>query len=209
MLAERLLAPIRAADVDALLLGCTHYPFLARVIGDVMGHGRDARQLGRRDRVRRPPRARRARPAARRRRPRRRATASCRAATSTRSASSAPGCSAPSSTTPHRGSRPRPDRSERTPDAPPRRPRPRRAAPHHVRARLHRDGRRLVPRVVRPDPCAVHGQHRRRRAALDAGHGQGLGDRRVLDAARARRPSGSTARRPRASRAGAPSRSSG
>jgi len=39
VLAERLLAPIRAAGVDALLLGCTHYPFLARVIGDVMGHG--------------------------------------------------------------------------------------------------------------------------------------------------------------------------
>ena len=37
ILAERLLAPIRAADVDALLLGCTHYPYLARVIGDVMG----------------------------------------------------------------------------------------------------------------------------------------------------------------------------
>jgi len=39
VLAERLLAPVRAADVDALLLGCTHYPFLARVIADVMGHG--------------------------------------------------------------------------------------------------------------------------------------------------------------------------
>jgi glutamate racemase len=39
VLAERLLAPIIAADVDALLLGCTHYPFLARVIGDVMGPG--------------------------------------------------------------------------------------------------------------------------------------------------------------------------
>jgi len=39
VLAERLLAPVRAADVDALLLGCTHYPFLARVIGDVMGPG--------------------------------------------------------------------------------------------------------------------------------------------------------------------------
>jgi glutamate racemase len=39
VLAERLLAPIRAADVDALLFGCTHYPFLARVIGDVMGPG--------------------------------------------------------------------------------------------------------------------------------------------------------------------------
>lgn len=37
VLAERLLAPVRDADVDALLLGCTHYPFLARVIGDVMG----------------------------------------------------------------------------------------------------------------------------------------------------------------------------
>ncbi len=39
MLAERLLAPILAADVDALLLGCTHYPFLAGVIGSVMGRG--------------------------------------------------------------------------------------------------------------------------------------------------------------------------
>jgi glutamate racemase len=37
VLAERLLAPVVAADVDALLLGCTHYPFLARTIGDVMG----------------------------------------------------------------------------------------------------------------------------------------------------------------------------
>lgn len=37
VLAERLLAPVREADVDALLLGCTHYPFLARTIGDVMG----------------------------------------------------------------------------------------------------------------------------------------------------------------------------
>ncbi|MGA0878234.1 MAG: glutamate racemase [Ilumatobacteraceae bacterium] len=37
VLAERLLAPIKAAGVDALLLGCTHYPFLARVISEVMG----------------------------------------------------------------------------------------------------------------------------------------------------------------------------
>ncbi len=37
ILAERLLAPITSAGVDALLLGCTHYPFLARVISDVMG----------------------------------------------------------------------------------------------------------------------------------------------------------------------------
>lgn len=37
VLAERLLAPVRAGEVDALLLGCTHYPFLARTIGEVMG----------------------------------------------------------------------------------------------------------------------------------------------------------------------------
>jgi glutamate racemase len=37
VLAERLLAPLCDAKVDTLLLGCTHYPFLARTIGDVMG----------------------------------------------------------------------------------------------------------------------------------------------------------------------------
>src|SRR3954466_6137171 len=37
VLAERLLAPVVDAGVDTLLLGCTHYPFLARTIGDVMG----------------------------------------------------------------------------------------------------------------------------------------------------------------------------
>jgi glutamate racemase len=37
VLAERLLTPVRVAGVDTLLLGCTHYPFLARTIGDVMG----------------------------------------------------------------------------------------------------------------------------------------------------------------------------
>jgi glutamate racemase len=39
VLAQRLLAPAKEADVDTLLLGCTHYPFLARTIGDVMGPG--------------------------------------------------------------------------------------------------------------------------------------------------------------------------
>lgn len=37
VLAERLLAPVREAKVDALLLGCTHYPFLARTLSDTMG----------------------------------------------------------------------------------------------------------------------------------------------------------------------------
>jgi len=37
VLAERLLAPVRAAHVDTLVLGCTHYPLLARTIADVMG----------------------------------------------------------------------------------------------------------------------------------------------------------------------------
>ncbi len=37
ILAERLLAPLHDAGVDTLLLGCTHYPYLAKVIADVMG----------------------------------------------------------------------------------------------------------------------------------------------------------------------------
>ena len=37
ILADRLLAPMKAAGVDTLLLGCTHYPYLARVIGECMG----------------------------------------------------------------------------------------------------------------------------------------------------------------------------
>jgi glutamate racemase len=37
VLAERLLAPVRRHGVDALLLGCTHYPYLARTISDVVG----------------------------------------------------------------------------------------------------------------------------------------------------------------------------
>jgi glutamate racemase len=37
VLAERLLAPVKRACVDTLVLGCTHYPLLARTIADVMG----------------------------------------------------------------------------------------------------------------------------------------------------------------------------
>jgi len=37
VLVERMLAPVRDARVDTLVLGCTHYPLLARTIGDVMG----------------------------------------------------------------------------------------------------------------------------------------------------------------------------
>jgi glutamate racemase len=37
VLAERLLAPLVDAEIDTLLLGCTHYPYLARTISDVMG----------------------------------------------------------------------------------------------------------------------------------------------------------------------------
>lgn len=37
--AERYLKPMLDADVDTLILGCTHYPVLREVIGDVMGDG--------------------------------------------------------------------------------------------------------------------------------------------------------------------------
>ncbi|MDD9207245.1 glutamate racemase [Georgenia sp. 10Sc9-8] len=38
-LAEEYLAPVRDADVDTLVLGCTHYPLLTGVISYVMGEG--------------------------------------------------------------------------------------------------------------------------------------------------------------------------
>jgi glutamate racemase len=38
-LATRLLSPLKDAGIDALLLGCTHYPYLAPVIQQVMGNG--------------------------------------------------------------------------------------------------------------------------------------------------------------------------
>lgn len=37
VLAQALLGPAKEANVDALLLGCTHYPYLARTLNDVMG----------------------------------------------------------------------------------------------------------------------------------------------------------------------------
>ncbi len=37
--AEEYLAPLRDADVDTLVLGCTHYPFLRGAISYVMGEG--------------------------------------------------------------------------------------------------------------------------------------------------------------------------
>ncbi len=37
MIADEYLTPMRAAGVDTLVLGCTHYPLLSRVIGDVVG----------------------------------------------------------------------------------------------------------------------------------------------------------------------------
>ncbi len=37
LIAEHYLAPLRAAEIDTLVLGCTHYPLLAKVISSVMG----------------------------------------------------------------------------------------------------------------------------------------------------------------------------
>ncbi len=37
LVAEEYLAPIKAENVDVLILGCTHYPVIAGIIGDIMG----------------------------------------------------------------------------------------------------------------------------------------------------------------------------
>lgn len=47
LVAEEYLAPLRGAGVDTLILGCTHYPLLAGVIGRVMGPGVELIDAGR------------------------------------------------------------------------------------------------------------------------------------------------------------------
>lgn len=37
MVAARYLAPLQEAQVDTLILGCTHYPIIAPIIGEIMG----------------------------------------------------------------------------------------------------------------------------------------------------------------------------
>ena len=37
LIAEEYLAPLKEAKVDSVILGCTHYPHLARLIGELMG----------------------------------------------------------------------------------------------------------------------------------------------------------------------------
>ena len=39
LIAKEYLAPIKEAGVDTLILGCTHYPLLTGVIGEIMGEG--------------------------------------------------------------------------------------------------------------------------------------------------------------------------
>ena len=106
ILAERLLAPVRAAGVDTLLLGCTHYPYLARVIADVMGP--DVVLVSSADETAFAVRGSSTRSACSvRRRPHRRPyTASCRRVTCRGSRSSVAGCWVRSSRTPAAGHRP-------------------------------------------------------------------------------------------------------
>lgn len=37
LVAEEYLEPLKIASIDTLVMGCTHYPLLTRVVGDVMG----------------------------------------------------------------------------------------------------------------------------------------------------------------------------
>lgn len=39
LVAERYLAPLKQQHIDTLIMGCTHYPILREVIGNVMGKG--------------------------------------------------------------------------------------------------------------------------------------------------------------------------
>ena len=200
-------APLREADVDTVILGCTHYPLVRRCCSGCSGRGVKlvtsgaalARQvehaLARRGlaqpgaasegdyrslhgRPRVLPRARHEVPAD--------AAGRCRA----------------------RRARRRGPRRDATPAAL-LRPRPRRPAPDDDRARLrpHRD--RLGADLDRRDAGDLHRVGAGARAALDGRQGPRLGHRRVRDAARVDGPAQAARRHARAARTAARSRSSG
>lgn len=39
LVAERYLGELRDAGVDTLIMGCTHYPIISRIIGSINGQG--------------------------------------------------------------------------------------------------------------------------------------------------------------------------
>ena len=143
VLAERLLAPVIDAGVDTLLLGCTHYPFLARTIGEVMGP--DVTLVSSAD-----------------------ATAFAVRSLLGDAALLRQTIDGPAS----------PGGTHRF------------LSSGDVEVFRELGGRLLGPELdrlgagqLRQHPGAVHGEHRRRRSPLDAQLRQGLGHRRVLDAA--------------------------
>ena len=176
VLAERLLAPVRDADVDALLLGCTHYPFLARTISDVMGHevtlvsSADETAFAVRDRLGELGLC--ARPRSRVGRHRFVSSGDVDMFRELGSQLLGPELDHTERWDPPPRNPVGPARWHDRPSDPnpgdhhvtPRRPRRRRTPPDLVRTRLHRDGRRLGARHVRQHPGAVHGEHRRGRA---------------------------------------------
>ena len=94
-LAQGYLEPLQRAQVDTVVLGCTHYPLLAGVLQIVLGPGRHARLQRRGDRQGRRAGAHGARPGPRARPARRtRRTSSSPPATPSRSAGSGGGSSA-------------------------------------------------------------------------------------------------------------------
>ena len=187
-------APLRAAEVDTVILGCTHYPLIRGMLQRELGRdvalvvrGRGARRGGRRDaraqahRARpRPPRLvplrlHGRRRGVRERRPPLPAAADLERAHARRGRARGARLAA--------GSRPVPgSRSYDSSDAT-RRPRRGRAAPSRPASGLRRDGGRLGAVLDRPDARDLHGQRRRGHAALAARHRARLGQRRVRDAA--------------------------
>ena len=204
-------APLREAEVDTVILGCTHYPLVEPIIQRMLGpdvaiitSGRAARPPGRarpRHARARPPGHRARAPTAssaraipRRSSARARASCSCRSARSSRSWSAPagaprgePGMSAPERAGGRGAGRPAPD---------------------HDRAGLRPHGGRLGAHRLRRDARDLHGVRAGVRAALDGGPRPRLGHRGVRHAPRVDRRAQGRATSRRAGPTGARWRSS-
>ena len=203
-------APLREADVDTVILGCTHYPLIAPMLQRMLGPRRDAGHLGRGRRAQRRARARRARgllnPRAGEGDYRFLCTGDVDVVPRARHALPADAARARSSTS-SSGSRWRHDATRRersygrAPDAA---AAGRRSSPASCRTAT---GSALIS--VGRDAGDLHRLGRGRRAALAGGLGPRLGHRRVRDAARLDRRAQAARRQHGPRPTGARSRSSG
>ena len=209
---ERYCEPLRSADVDTVILGCTHYPLVRPLIQRTLGRGvaivtsgeaiaaevdDELRRRGLHERLAQ--KGRLPLPLHRRSRVVQASRHSFPAAAARRGAPARRGLHR-GAADPDRGSRRQRDQNGATVPDEARRTRTGRTAAGHDRAGLRALGHRLDADRLRRDARHLHRVGGGGRAALAPGQGARVGDRRVRDAARVHRRAQAARRLARAAR---------